>query len=71
MVNETILPIIAESLIKGLTGTIAALGGIILLYLIFQSVMIYINRKKKKELEKINEKIGNIEELLKKILSKK
>ena len=54
-----------------MTGTIAALGGIILLYLIFQSVMIYINRKKKKELEKINEKIGNIEELLKKILSKK
>jgi len=71
MVNETILPVIGESLIKGLTGTIAALGGIILLYLIFQSVMIYINRKKKKELEKINEKIGNIEELLKKILSKK
>ena len=71
MVNETILPVIVESLIKGLTGTIAALGGIILLYLIFQSVMIYINRKKKKELEKINEKIGNIEELLKKILSKK
>ncbi|MCF7910252.1 hypothetical protein K9L16_01090 [Candidatus Pacearchaeota archaeon] len=66
MVNETILPGVAETAIRTLTSTIAALGGILLLYLIFQSVMVYLNRKKKKELEKINKKLNEIIKLLKK-----
>lgn len=66
MVNETIFPVVAETAIKTLTSTIAALGGILLLYLIFQSVMVYLNRKKKKELEEINQKLNEIINLLKK-----
>ncbi len=66
MVNNTILPSIAENLITNLTRTIAALGGIILLYMIFQSIIVYLNRKKAKLLEKIDEKLSRIENLLEK-----
>lgn len=64
MVNETILPGVAEEAIKSLTNTIAALGGIILLYLIYQTISIFIMRRKNKEIEKINENLEDIKKLL-------
>lgn len=71
MVNETILPPIAESLVKNLTSAIAALGGIIFLYLVYQSIIVYINRKKEKQIKKINEKLEKIEKLLQELIKKK
>jgi len=67
MALETVLPDTLGGLVKGLIGTIAALGGVILLYLIFSAVSSYLNRKKVKELKKIN---ANLEDI-KKILGKK
>jgi len=69
MANEIIIPV-AENLVSWLTGIIAALGGVILLYLIFQSIMVYINRKKEKGIENINKKLTRIEELLKQLVKK-
>jgi len=64
MAVETIIPDSLENLVKGLIGIIAALGGIILLYLIFSAVDSYLNRKKVKELKRINNKLDQIIEIL-------
>jgi len=51
-----------------------ALGGILIFYVIFNLINVYINRKKKKQLEDIDKNILDIKKLIKdqnKILKKK
>ncbi|MDP2628983.1 MAG: hypothetical protein Q8P15_03745 [Nanoarchaeota archaeon] len=52
--------------VSNLTTFFQAVGGIILAYLIFSAVNLWINRKKKKEMEKINNNLEDIKKLLKK-----
>ena len=52
--------------ISSLTTFIQAIGGLILLYLIFNIINAVINRNKKKEIEKINKNLQDIKKLLKK-----
>ena len=67
MVTEEVIntiPLIEQ--IGSLTRTLQALGGIIFLYIIFGVINIIINRKKSKEIKKINNRLEKIEKLLKK-----
>ena len=64
--NETILPLPVQEAIKSLTRSIAALGGIILLYLIYQTINLFMNKGKNKELKKINQNLEEIKKLLEK-----
>ena len=66
MVFEDIVAGSAESLIKGLTRTIAALGGIIFLSLVFNAVNLYFNRKRVNVLNEMNGKLDKIFSLVNK-----
>lgn len=57
----------AETIIANATRLIQALGGIILLYLIFGIINVVINWKKNKEIKKLRNDVKDI----KRILSKK
>ena len=48
VVNETIVPEPVSNVFSGFFGIIAALGGVVLLYLIFAIVNFFIERKKYK-----------------------
>ncbi len=50
--------------IASLSVFVQALGGIIFLYIVFNSINVWINRKKKKEIESINKRLKKIEGLL-------
>lgn len=66
--NET-LYYIPEALIKNISGLatlLKAVGGFIIFYIIFQTALVIINRKKKNELKKINKNLEDIKNLLKK-----
>ena len=61
------------TLIKGLvsqvsflTSFLQALGGVILIYIVFNVINAVINRKKKKQLEQINNTLKEIKAILKK-----
>ena len=60
LVNGTIEPI------KSLTRIIVALGGVIFLYLVFNVINFFINRKKVKEIKKISQDLEDIKKLLSK-----
>jgi len=51
--------------ISSLTTFIQAIGGLIILYLIFNIINAILNGKKKKQLERINENLEEIKQLLK------
>ncbi|MBU2104498.1 MAG: hypothetical protein KKF67_01845 [Nanoarchaeota archaeon] len=56
---------VAPILVSNLTKVIAALGGVIFFYLIFNIINLMINRKKEKQLKKINYNLEEIKKLLK------
>ena len=61
---ETLVANSAETLIRSLTRTIAALGGVIFLYLVFNIINFIINKKRGKEIREMNEKLDKIIRLL-------
>jgi L-cystine uptake protein TcyP (sodium:dicarboxylate symporter family) len=74
MVAEEIITMIPQefaSKISLLTKTLQALGGIILLYIIFGIVNLLINKKKKEDIKKIRKDIEEIKEYIKKKKKKK
>lgn len=67
MVIENLSDVTIENLINqisNLTTFLQAIGGLILLYIIFGVVNAIINRKKGKQLEQINKNLGDIKKLL-------
>lgn len=52
--------------VGGLSTLIEALGGILILYLIFNIINSILGRKKQKELEKVNKNLEEIKKLLRK-----
>ena len=52
--------------ISSLTTFIQAIGGLILLYIIFNIINMIINRKKNKEIKMINKNLEDIKKLLQK-----
>ena len=56
---------VAPNLVSNLTKVIAALGGIIFFYLIFNIINLMINHKKEKQLKKISSSLEEIKRLLK------
>jgi cbb3-type cytochrome oxidase subunit 3 len=67
MVAEEVInniPLIEQ--ITVLTRTLQALGGVIFLYILFGIINVMFNRRKKKEMEKINNRLKIIEKILKK-----
>ena len=69
MVAESLSEVSIENLINqisNLTTFLQAIGGLILLYIIFNIVNAVINRKKKKQLEEINKNLEDIKILLRK-----
>jgi L-cystine uptake protein TcyP (sodium:dicarboxylate symporter family) len=74
MVAEELVNIIPTELIKEisfLTKTLQAVGGIILLYIIFGVINLLINKKKNKEIRSIKESLEEIKKILKKIRNNK
>jgi L-lactate permease len=74
MVAEELVNIIPIELIKEisfLTKTLQAVGGIILLYIIFGVINLLINKKKNKEIRSIKESLEEIKKILKKIRNNK
>lgn len=71
-INETIIAS-ADPLgaIKTLTSVIAALGGVVFLYLVFNVLNFIWNRKKNNNLKEMNEKLDKVIDLLKKDPRKK
>jgi len=60
---------IAQNLIQSissLTTFIQAIGGLILIYLVFNIISFFMNKKKNKEIERINHNLIEIKNLLKK-----
>jgi len=66
MVLEEVVVNSADALVRNLVSVIAALGGIIVIYLIFQIINFSINRKKLNKIKVIDEKIDKIMNLLEK-----
>jgi beta-lactamase regulating signal transducer with metallopeptidase domain len=69
MVFDNLAEVSAENLINSisnLTTFIQALGGVILIYIIFNIINAILNRKKRNELREINKNLEDIKELLKK-----
>ena len=67
MVIQNLSDIAVENLVNSvsnLTTFLQAIGGLILLYIIFNIINAVINRKKGKQLEKINENLEEIKKLL-------
>ena len=67
MVMETLSDVTIENLIKQmstLTTFIQAIGGLILLYIIFNIINSIINKGKRKELSQINKSLEEIKVLL-------
>lgn len=67
--NETLIYNLPETLIKNiinLTNLLKAIGGFIIFYIIFQTAMIIINRKKRDELKEINKNLKEIKKILEK-----
>jgi len=65
-INETIIASADPfGTIKILTSVIAALGGVVFLYLVFNILNFLWNRKKNNNLKEMNEKIDRIIDLLK------
>ncbi len=62
MVVDTIEGLAGE--VTLLTRFIQALGGVIVIYLIFSIANFYLNRKKNKEIKSINRKLSEIKKLL-------
>jgi len=68
MVIETLSDVTIENLINQistLTTFLQAIGGLIILYIIFGIINSVLNRKKEKELKKINNNLEDIKNLLK------
>ncbi|MFW6233606.1 MAG: hypothetical protein ACOC3Z_03010 [Nanoarchaeota archaeon] len=66
--NDSITYQIPEQIINNissLTTLLKAVGGFIIFYIIFQVIMIIINKTKKNELIKINKNLNEIKTLLK------
>jgi len=61
---DILIPETFGELIRGFTGIIVALGGVVLIYLIFNIINFYNNRKRMKELNKMHRKIDIILALL-------
>ena len=51
--------------VSSLTTLFQAIGGLIILYIIFNIINMIINRKKKKQLEEISENLKEIKKILK------
>lgn len=77
MIGEEMFTNVLQELsqeIYSLNVFMQALGGILIFYVIFNLINVYINRKKKKQLEDIDKNILDIKKLIKdqnKILKKK
>ncbi|MGD9276460.1 MAG: hypothetical protein PVJ67_04785 [Candidatus Pacearchaeota archaeon] len=56
----------AEEVIKNLTKILAAFGGVLFLYLVFQIVNFFINRKKLSKIKEIEIKLNEVLKILKK-----
>lgn len=68
MVIENLSDVTIENLINqisNLTTFLQAIGGLILLYIIFNIINAVINRKKGKQIEQINKNLEDIKNLLK------
>ncbi|MEK6906264.1 MAG: hypothetical protein AABW81_01445 [Nanoarchaeota archaeon] len=66
-INETITAIPQELIrdINLLIYVLEAVGGFIILYIIFNIISLYGNRKKRKEIEQINNNLEEIKSILK------
>lgn len=67
-INETILltNTLPFDAVKTLISIIAALGGIVFIYIVFSVLNFILNKKKQKTIENMNKKLEEIVDLLKK-----
>ena len=61
----------ADRILRWVIGSLAALGGVLFIYIVFNIINSILNRKKYKQLEVINKKLEDIEYLLEKNLKQK
>jgi hypothetical protein len=62
--TATLISALPQDVVGNLTKVIAALGGVIFVYLLFNILNFMINRRKEKELKKVNENLVEIKKLL-------
>jgi phosphate/sulfate permease len=65
--SDELITLLGPEVIRDLENLVLiwqAIGGVILAYLIFSLINTWINRKKRKELEKMNENLIDIKKLL-------
>lgn len=60
----------ADKILSWVKGSLAALGGVVLIYIVFNILNSFLNRRKYKEIENINKRLESIEKLLQKNLKK-
>ena len=65
MTDPELVEILIEK-VSSLNTFLQAIGGIILIYLIFNIISLIMNRKKNKEIKEINHHLEEIKKLLKK-----
>ena len=65
MTDPELISILADK-VSSLTTFIQAIGGLVLIYLIFNVISLIMNRKKNKEIREINHNLEDIKKLLKK-----
>ncbi|MEX0920769.1 MAG: hypothetical protein WDZ62_00700 [Candidatus Pacearchaeota archaeon] len=74
MVNETIVSTVVESVsipMDSLMGIIQAIGGLLIIYVIFSIVGAVLNWRKNKEIKKMYKDIQDIKKKVNKLISKK
>jgi len=67
MVGETLVYAIPEELVGSFSGLILmlqALGGVIIVYIVFNIINYILNRKKRNELKEINKNLDDIKQIL-------
>lgn len=65
MALEEIVAESAEEVVRSLTKVIAALGGVLFLYLVFQIINFFLNKKKLDKIKNIEIKIDEVLKILK------
>jgi beta-lactamase regulating signal transducer with metallopeptidase domain len=63
---SAVLPEGVSNIVSFLIGIIGAVGGFVIIYLLFQIINFKINKKKKNEIIEINKNLQDIKNLLKK-----
>lgn len=64
MVDGTDITVLVNNF-STLVNILKALGGVIIFYIVFSVINMIINRKKKKQLERINKNLEEIKKILK------